>query len=60
MLKAYSRASARINSLRTEEEGTAAEYALIIGLIAVGSSSALTRSRLRAERHVRPIVTSSP
>ena len=31
MLKAYSRAVARINSLRTEEEGaTAAEYGLII------------------------------
>ena len=32
MLKAYSRAVARINSLRSEEEGaTAVEYALIIG-----------------------------
>ena len=35
MLKAYSRAVAKINSLRTEEEGaTAVEYGLIIALIA--------------------------
>lgn len=36
MLKAYSRLQARINSLRTEEEGaTAVEYALIIGLVSL-------------------------
>ena len=36
MLKAYSRAVARINSLRTEEEGaTATEYALVLGLVAI-------------------------
>jgi Flp pilus assembly pilin Flp len=36
MLKAYSRAMARINSLRTEEEGaTATEYALVLGLVAI-------------------------
>ena len=35
MLKAYSRAVARINSLRTDEDGNAAEYGLIIGLLAV-------------------------
>ena len=35
MLKAYSRIQARINSLRTEEEGaTAVEYGLIVALIA--------------------------
>ena len=35
MLKAYSRLAARINSLRTEEEGaTAVEYGLIVALIA--------------------------
>lgn len=35
MLKAYSRAVARINSLRSEEEGaTAVEYGLIVALIA--------------------------
>lgn len=35
MLKAYTRAVARINSLRTEEEGaTAVEYGLIVALIA--------------------------
>jgi len=36
MLKAYSRIQARINSLRTEEEGaTAVEYGLMVSLIAV-------------------------
>jgi pilus assembly protein Flp/PilA len=36
MLKAYSRAVARINSLRSEEEGaTATEYALVIGLLSL-------------------------
>jgi Flp pilus assembly pilin Flp len=36
MLKAYTRAVARINSLRTEEEGaTATEYALIIGVASI-------------------------
>jgi Flp pilus assembly pilin Flp len=36
MLKAYSRAVARINSLRSEEEGaTATEYALVLGLVAI-------------------------
>ncbi|KQZ11094.1 Flp family type IVb pilin [Agromyces fucosus] len=35
MLKAYSRIQARINSLRTEEEGaTAVEYGLIVAAIA--------------------------
>ena len=35
MLKAYSRAVARINSLRSEEDGaTAVEYGLIVALIA--------------------------
>ena len=35
MLKAYSRARAYFNSLRTEEEGaTAVEYGLIVALIA--------------------------
>jgi pilus assembly protein Flp/PilA len=35
MLKAYTRAVARINSLRSEEEGaTAVEYGLIVALIA--------------------------
>jgi len=36
MLKAYSRARALINSLRTEEEGAnAVEYALVLGLVAI-------------------------
>ncbi|RZS68639.1 pilus assembly protein Flp/PilA [Agromyces ramosus] len=35
MLKAYTRAVARINSLRTEEDGaTAVEYGLLVALIA--------------------------
>ena len=36
MLKAYSRAVARINSLKSNEEGaTATEYALVLGLVAI-------------------------
>jgi len=36
MLKAYAALQARINSLRTEEDGaTATEYALIIGLLSL-------------------------
>jgi len=36
MLKAYAALQARINSLRTEEEGaTATEYALVLGLVAI-------------------------
>ena len=43
MLKAYSRIQARINSLRTEEEGaTAVEYGLIVALIAVVIITAVT------------------
>ena len=42
MLKAYSRAVARINSLRTDEEGaTATEYALIIGVVSIAIVGAL-------------------
>ncbi|MEV5638145.1 Flp family type IVb pilin [Agromyces sp. NPDC052230] len=36
MLKAYSRMHALINSLRTEEDGNAAEYGLIIAIVALG------------------------
>jgi Flp pilus assembly pilin Flp len=35
MLKAYSRAVARINSLRNEDGATATEYALIIGVASI-------------------------
>ncbi|MDF0513870.1 Flp family type IVb pilin [Agromyces sp. H3Y2-19a] len=36
MLKAYAALQARINSLRSEEEGaTATEYALVLGLVAI-------------------------
>lgn len=36
MIKAYARAVARLNSLRTEEDGaTATEYALIIGVASI-------------------------
>jgi pilus assembly protein Flp/PilA len=43
MIKAYSRAIARINSLRTEEEGaTAVEYGLMVSLIAVVIIGAVT------------------
>lgn len=36
MIKAYSRAIARINSIRSEEDGaTATEYALIIGVASI-------------------------
>lgn len=42
MLKAYSRLVARINSLRTEEDGaTATEYALIIGVASIAIVGAL-------------------
>jgi pilus assembly protein Flp/PilA len=36
MLKAYTRVAARINSLRSEETGAAAEYGLIIAIVALG------------------------
>lgn len=42
MLKAYTRARALINSLRTEEDGNAAEYGLIIALVAVAIIGGLT------------------
>ena len=46
MIKAYSRAIARINSLKVNEEGaTATEYALIIGVASiaiVGTLAALS------------------
>jgi len=36
MLKAYTRAVARLNSLKPNEEGaTATEYALVLGLVAI-------------------------
>ncbi len=42
MLKAYTALQARLNSLRTEEEGaTAAEYALIIGVASLAIVAAL-------------------
>lgn len=42
MLKAYTRAMARINSLRSEEEGaTGTEYALIIGVASIAIVGAL-------------------
>jgi Flp pilus assembly pilin Flp len=42
MLKAYSRAAARINSLHSEEDGaTATEYALIIGVASIAIVAAL-------------------
>ena len=36
MLKAYTRAVARLNALKTEEDGNAAEYGLIIAIVALG------------------------
>ena len=36
MLKLYTRALARINSLRDEEGATATEYALVLGIVAIG------------------------
>ena len=42
MLKAYTRAVARINSLRSEEEGaTAVEYGLIIALVSIAIVTAI-------------------
>lgn len=42
MLKLYTRAQARLNALRSEEDGNAAEYGLIIALIAVVIIGGLT------------------
>jgi pilus assembly protein Flp/PilA len=43
MLKAYARLQARLNSVRSEEEGASAvEYALIVGLISIVVVVALT------------------
>jgi pilus assembly protein Flp/PilA len=36
MIKLYTRAQARLNALRTEEDGNAAEYGLIIAIVALG------------------------
>lgn len=41
MLKAYTRVMAGINSLRSEEDGNAAEYGLIIAIVALGIIVAL-------------------
>lgn len=41
MLKAYTRVAARINSLRSDEAGNAAEYGLIIAIVALGIVVAL-------------------
>ncbi|GGI44796.1 Flp pilus assembly pilin Flp [Agromyces flavus] len=35
MLKLYTRAQARLNSLRAEDGATATEYALVLGLVAI-------------------------
>lgn len=43
MLKAYTRAVARLNSLKNDEEGaTATEYALVLGLVAIALVVAAT------------------
>ena len=36
MLKAYTRLQARLAALRAEEDGNAAEYGLIIAIVALG------------------------
>jgi Flp pilus assembly pilin Flp len=36
MLKLITRAQARLNSLRVDEDGNAAEYGLIIAIVALG------------------------
>ena len=48
MLKAYTALQARLNSVRTEEEGaTATEYALIIGVASIAIVAALGAARPR-------------
>lgn len=42
MLKLYTRAQARLNALRTDESGNAAEYGLIIAIVALGIVAGLT------------------
>ena len=41
MLKLYTRAQARLNSLMYDEDGNAAEYGLIIAIVALGIVVAL-------------------
>lgn len=36
MLKLITRAQARLNSIRDEEGATATEYALVLGIVAIG------------------------
>jgi Flp pilus assembly pilin Flp len=57
MLKAYSRAVARINSLRTEEEGaTGTEYALIIGVASIAIVTALALLGPAITRFVNEVI----
>jgi len=42
MLKAFTRVQARINSFRSNEDGNAAEYGLIIALVSVVIIAGLT------------------
>ncbi|WP_430648044.1 Flp family type IVb pilin [Agromyces sp. GXS1127] len=41
MLKLYTKAQARLAQLRTDEDGNAAEYGLILALVALGIITAL-------------------
>lgn len=57
MLKAYSRAIARINSIRTNEEGaTATEYALIIGVASIAIVGTLALLAPAIENFINDVV----
>ena len=57
MLKAYTRALARINSLRSEEEGaTGTEYALIIGVASIAIVTALALLGPAITRFVNEVI----
>ncbi|MDQ0573782.1 Flp family type IVb pilin [Agromyces albus] len=57
MLKAYTRAMARINSITSDEEGaTATEYALIIGVASIAIVGALALLAPAITRFVNEVI----
>ena len=56
MLKAYSRAVARINSLRRRGGATATEYALIIGVASIPIVGALAAAQPAITKFVNEVV----
>lgn len=57
MIKTYSRAIARINSIRSEEDGaTATEYALIIGVASIAIVTTLALLAPAIEDFINDVV----